>query len=411
MKSRFLNFLACVFIYFVPLTFIFLLSAQNVYSLDVTLVWAPNPNNEEDLVAGYRIFYRKEGQGYEYENPTWEGSETTCTIYNLDDNTIDYYFVVRAFDIWGGESSDSDEARYVALSGTSESDDSNEASYAALLGTVEFGDSNEACYATLLGTVEIGEASVDHNWKWVEFNDIFIDPVVIANPLSYNGGDPAVLRIRNVDSTGFYMRIQEWDYLDGTHSTENVSYIVMERGSYILEDGTKVEAGRFDTNATGSFEWRGFSETFNQVPVVTSTVSSFNEEDAVCCRLKNIDTTGFDFYMQEQERNRQIHTTETISYIAWEPSSGTVGDLTFEINKTDDVITHNLQTIVYNKNFLTSPVFLADMQTTNGMDPANLRWQNKDFNGIDIKITEEQSRNSEIGHTTEVVGYMVFALE
>ena len=212
-----------------------------------------------------------------------------------------------------------------------------------------------------------------------------------------------------MDATSFEIRVQKWNCPDGTYTTENVSYIVMEWGSYILEDGTKVEAGRFDTDATGSFGWVDFSQTFNQVPVVTSTVSSFNEEDAVCCRLRNIDTTGFDFCMQEQERNRQIHTTETISYIAWEPSSGTVGNLTFEVDKTDDVITHNLQTIVYNETFMAPYVFLADMQTTNGKDTANLRWQNKDFYGIDIKITEEQSRNSEIRHTTEVVGYMVFA--
>ena len=40
---------------------------------------------------------------------------------------------------------------------------------------------------------------------------------------------------------------------------------------------------------------------------------------------------------------------------------------------------------------------------------ANLRRQNKDLYGIDIKITEEQSSDSEMDHTTEVVGYMVFA--
>ena len=406
MKSRFLYFLACVFIYFVPLIFILLLSAQNVCSLEVTLAW--DSNSEEELVATYRIFYRKEGQSYDYKEPAWEGSKTTCTIYNLDDNTT-YYFIARAFDTEGVESSDSNETCYAALSDYSESNDSDEAYYAALSDYSESSNSNETCYTALSGIIEIGEVSVDHNWKWVGFNDMFIDPVVVANSLSYNGGEPAVVRIQNVDSTGFYIRIQEWDYLNGIHITENISYIVMERGNYILEDGTKIEAESFDTDATGSFGWVGFSKTFNRVPVVTSSVSSFNEEDAVCSRLKNIDTTGFDFCMQEQELNRQIHTIETISYIAWEPSSGTVGDLTFEINKTDDVITHNLQTIVYNENFLTSPVFLADMQTTDGSDTANLCWQNKDSYGIDIKITEEQSRDSEITHITEVVGYMVVA--
>jgi len=367
-----------IFAFLSLLTFVLVLCLfpQNVYSLNVNLVW--NANSEDNL-AGYRIFHREDGQSYDYKEPVWKGNETKCTIYNLNDNTT-YYFVARAFDTEGLESS----------------------------------NSNETCYQLkepspgTLNTFEIGEVSVDHNWKRVEFNDTFIDPVVVANPLSYNGGDPAVIRIQNVDSKGFDIRIQEWDYLNGIHTTENVSYIVMERGIYILEDGTKVEAGRFDTDATGSFGWSGFSQTFNQVPVVTSSISSFNEEDAVCCRLKNIDTTGFDFCMQEQEINSQNHITETISYIAWEPSSGTVGKLTFEVDKTDNMITHNLQTIVYNETFIATPVFLADMQTTYGGDPANLRWQNKDSYGIDINITEEQSRDSEINHTTEVVGYMVF---
>ena len=64
MKFRFLYCLTCVFIYFVPLMFILLLSTQNVYSRDVTLIW--NSNSEEELVAGYRIFYREEDQNYDY---------------------------------------------------------------------------------------------------------------------------------------------------------------------------------------------------------------------------------------------------------------------------------------------------------------------------------------------------------
>jgi len=355
---------------------VFFLFPQNVYSFDVTLAW--DPNSEKDL-AGYRIFYREEGQSYNYEEPAWEGSETTCTIYNLDDNTT-YCFVARAFDIWGTES----------------------------------GDSNVTCYASPKNEpppaiVEIGEVIVDHNWKWVEFNDSFIDPVVVAKSLSCNEDEPAVVRIGYVDATGFAIRVQEWDYLDGIHADETIGYMVMERGTYTLSDGTMVKAGTFDTNKTGSFGWVNFSQTFNQVPVVATTVLSFNEKDAVCCRLRNINTAGFDFCMQEQEFNRQIHATETISYIAWEPSSGTVDNLTFEVEKTDDVIKHYWQTIVYNETFMNLPVFLADMQTSNGGNTANLRWQDKDLYGIDVKVAEEQSLDSEIYHTTEVVGYMVFS--
>jgi len=61
-----------------------------------------------------------------------------------------------------------------------------------------------------------------------------------------------------VDATSFEIRVQKWNYLDGTYTTENVSYIVMERGSYILDDGTKVGPGRFDTDTKGSFGWVDF---------------------------------------------------------------------------------------------------------------------------------------------------------
>jgi len=259
-------------------------------------------------------------------------------------------------------------------------------------------------------SLETGEVSVDENWKRVEFNDSFVNPVVVAKPSSYNETDPTVVRIKNVDSTGFDIRIQEWDYLDGSHAFETVGYIVIEGGSYTLKNGAKVKAGSFDTDKTGSFGWVDFSETFNQAPVIATSVISFNEEDAVCCRLRNIDTTGFDFCMQEQELNCQSHASETISYIAWEPSSGTIDDtLVFEVNRTGDVMQGTFQTISFDQMFMSIPVFIADIQTGDGMNTANLRWETKEIDSVDVKITEEQSRDSETYHTTEVVGYMVFA--
>lgn len=74
-----------------------------------TLQW--QPNTEKDL-AGYRIFVREKGQGYDYAKPAWEGTETTCKIDNLDDTKV-YYFVARAFDTEGYESENSNEVSLV----------------------------------------------------------------------------------------------------------------------------------------------------------------------------------------------------------------------------------------------------------------------------------------------------------
>jgi len=85
--------------------FIFFCFVSSLHAMDITLQWAPN--NEPD-VAGYKVFLREESQFYNYNAPYWETIEAKCTIYDLD-TTKTYYFVVRAFDIDGFTSSNSNE--------------------------------------------------------------------------------------------------------------------------------------------------------------------------------------------------------------------------------------------------------------------------------------------------------------
>jgi hypothetical protein len=260
-----------------------------------------------------------------------------------------------------------------------------------------------------ISALQVGELQIDHNWRYVEFKNAYVDPIVIAHSMSLNGSQPSVIRIRKVDQKGFEIQVQEWDYLDGQHKVEAASYLVMEKGSYTLADGTQVEAGQFDTNKTGSFGRIRFNQAFQTTPVVMASVSSFNGPDAVTARLRNINTEGFDFCMQEQEGNAQIHNMETIGYIAWKPSMGTVDGLMFEVGKTSDSVNHEFYTIQFAQNFATTPVFIANMQTSDGMDTASIRWQNEDAYAVEVQIDEEQSNDSEVDHTTEVVGYMVFS--
>ena len=89
-------------LFVVSLFFCFVTSG---YAVDVTLKWTPN--NEPNL-AGYKVFYRQEGQLYNYTNPYWETTDPTCTIYDLDE-TETHYFIVRAFSTEGFQSSNSNE--------------------------------------------------------------------------------------------------------------------------------------------------------------------------------------------------------------------------------------------------------------------------------------------------------------
>jgi len=141
---------------------------QQSYGVDVTLSW--QANQEQDL-AGYRVFNRLQGQNYNYNAPAWEGTDTTCTIYDLDDYST-HYFVVRAFDTSDNESADSNEASYqgvtpevvlesLSITGTDSVTEGATASYAA---TALFSDestqivtesaswSEDSSYATINST-------------------------------------------------------------------------------------------------------------------------------------------------------------------------------------------------------------------------------------------------------------------
>ena len=92
---------------FTILTSLFLM-ASTAWAGDVCLQW--DPNTEPDL-AGYKIFARMETEpSYDYNNPEWQGTDTTCS-FPMEDG-ITYHFVARAYDTEGLESGDSNEVSW-----------------------------------------------------------------------------------------------------------------------------------------------------------------------------------------------------------------------------------------------------------------------------------------------------------
>jgi len=256
--------------------------------------------------------------------------------------------------------------------------------------------------------MEVGEVAVSGNWQRVAFKRSFNEPVVVANAISRNDSEPAVVRIRNLSRSGFDIRIQEWDYLDDVHAAETIGYIAMERGVYRLSDGTHLEADSFSTDRVREFGKVSFVQTFSQTPVVAACRVSSHAEEAINGRLREVTRNDFEFCLMKQESGTHSTPAETVHYIAWEPSVGTVNGLAYEVDRTRDAVRDDPYQIRFANRYGQAPLIVADMQTADGMDPAGLRWQNRDLVAVEVFVEEEQSVDDELDHTSEMVGYFVF---
>ncbi len=257
--------------------------------------------------------------------------------------------------------------------------------------------------------IELDDIEIDHNWARVDFAEPFVNPVVIAGPISNNGEDPSVIRLRNLSSTGFEIRVQEWNYLDGNHATlEKTSYLAMEKGTHTLENGTIIEAGIVSANG-GQATSAQYSSTFATKPVVLTTLATFNDVDTATSRLTAISDSGFSVIIQNEEQASQKHEEEEIGYIAAEESQLTLGNMKVIIGKTSKSVKHKWYTLKYEEQLNEEPLFLGAISPQVGENTAALRYRNRTSSSVQIKVQEEQSKDSEIRHSRESVGYILFS--
>lgn len=263
-------------------------------------------------------------------------------------------------------------------------------------------------------------------WVYVPFqNSYSTPPAVVAKPATYNGGDPMVVRIRNITSSGFEIRPQEWDYKDGGHTTEQLFYVAADKGNYQVNlaagDKIDVDAGGvagFDRMCHNGAATISFGTGFSTFPVVFSGIASFADATAVTTRNESVSSTGFGTCMQEQESNGGAqHGDETLNYVALARASGSLplsgvtvstGALVEIGDSGGSNIDDSWDTIDFDASFGDPPAVVMDMQTLNGSDPAVLRVANNTWTGdqIDVKVEEERSADHERGHADEKVGYI-----
>ncbi|MEM8956754.1 MAG: M10 family metallopeptidase C-terminal domain-containing protein [Pseudomonadota bacterium] len=253
--------------------------------------------------------------------------------------------------------------------------------------------------------MEIGSRTVSQNdpgrWFTVTFEQTITDAVVVSGGLTANDSDPAHVRIRNVTDTGFQFQIEEWDYLDGVHGSETVSWIAVSAGSHEI-GGLLVEAGR-TTARDENFETVALTHGFDDAPVVFAQVASNKDSAAVTTRISAVDSDSFEFQMQEEEAADGSHGSEEIHWLAVETGDG----IYFDAAHSAQGVGNRGTELDFASPAPSGAVFVAGMQERNGADTATTRVSALGPSSASLYISEEQSKDAELAHARESVGYLL----
>lgn len=243
-----------------------------------------------------------------------------------------------------------------------------------------------------------------NEWVRVNFRQALTDAQVVIGGISHNDDDPVTARVRNLDDTGFEVRLEEWRYQDGLHGAEQLSWLAVESGTHTLENGLTITAG--DTNATMSFAEVDLGTEFDADPTVFSQVVTTNDEAPVVTRMRQVDGDSFEISLENEERAPvQSRADDVIGWIAMDLGGRANQNILTDI--TGETVTHQTHTAYYGGSIRGEVVVMADIQTFNEEDPAWARMVGTESyrNGVRFFVEEEISADGEEHWTGEAVGY------
>lgn len=246
--------------------------------------------------------------------------------------------------------------------------------------------------------------NVSQRWKTISFPVQFSSPpVVISQVISKTENAAVVLRMRNISTTQFQIRIQEEENNDGIHLEEDVAWIAMETGTQSEDIPFEVGSALVDD----TFGQVNFSQSFSQSPNFIASVQSFNENNPIALRYQNLNTNNVQIKLEEEISMdpETTHGPETIGFVALESSGNVTNNIGEIIGETGSVsINQNFQSISLNNNYH-NPVVVLGGVSNNDNSSATIRVQNLTGTSFQVQIQEWDYLDG--NHPSETVSYLV----
>ena len=271
--------------------------------------------------------------------------------------------------------------------------------------------------------------NVGASFQTVDLYNTYSSPVVVCTyNLPSSASNPATVRMRNVGSTSFEIRIQQFEN-SSLVTTGNVHCLIVDEGVHTLSDGREIEAHTVVSDATSgnAVGWGSattervdstFGHTFSNL-VLLGQVMTFNDVNASVFWTHNCSGRGApptDSAACVGKHIGMINSTranETLGYIAIEAGSGTVNDVdyTFALGSNSIAGTGNSPPYSYS----TSGDFDVGVATQAAENGGNGGWavlygsDPLPSGAINLAIEEETvAGDTTRNHINEQVAYGVF---
>ena len=210
-----------------------------------------------------------------------------------------------------------------------------------------------------------------------------------------------------------YNITRTWTATDlcGNYSTGTQTIIVEDQTApelfrlYTLPNGKKL-AGGVAQRTTENWKYVPFPVTFTQTPLVFAQVVTKEENTTVAVSMRNVTKQGFEMRLREEEANDGSHFPEEVAWLAIEPGSVT-DSFQLRVGKLTGV-DHTSKSLTFTQPFADVPAMIASVQTSAEEDPVTVRFQSITTTGASLFLQEEASKDQELTHALETVGYLAF---
>jgi hypothetical protein len=286
---------------------------------------------------------------------------------------------------------------------------------------------NEATDQCLAGPVAMMEArtvAVGGSPVTVVLANLYTSPVVACTVQYDNNNTPVVTRVSAVGSSSFQVRLQNPS--GGAVATDNVNCLVVEEGTWTI-DGVNIEAQTYLSTVTDrKSNWVGQAQSYGQAytsPVVIGQVMTENDADwsyfwaRGSSRQSPPSATTLNTGKGVAEDTVTNRADETVGFIVFEAGHGTIGGVEFEAGLGTDTVRGINNgppfSYTYSTAFATVPsVTIASQAAVDGNDGGWVQTFGaapSSASQLFLSIDEDQIGDAERSHTTEQVGYAVFA--